>query len=145
MSDLLSPIYVVFDADEADAFWGLVGVMGMMVRATFSFDPFNRLSCLRPLGLDQWLITQESNFLRDQSGMKRQLSTLQRLIGVMDPELYAHLGTSMTLRVQRSTSSKSNSGAVPQLISQTAQALSTSFSYSAGSSSRSSANSPLTK
>jgi hypothetical protein len=26
--------------------------------------------------------------------MKRQLSTLQRLIGVMDPELYAHLGMS---------------------------------------------------
>jgi hypothetical protein len=37
---------------------------------------------------------QESNFLRDQSGMKRQLSTLQQLIGVMDPELYAHLGES---------------------------------------------------
>lgn len=32
MSDLLSPIYVVFDADEGDAFWGLVGVMKMMVR-----------------------------------------------------------------------------------------------------------------
>ncbi|ORY28020.1 rab-GTPase-TBC domain-containing protein [Naematelia encephala] len=63
MSDLLSPIYVVFDANEADAFWGLVGVMRMM----------------------------ESNFLRDQSGMKRQLSTLQQLIGVMDPELYAYL------------------------------------------------------
>jgi hypothetical protein len=31
MSDLLSPIYVVFDADEADSFWGLVGVMQMMV------------------------------------------------------------------------------------------------------------------
>ena len=26
--------------------------------------------------------------------MKRQLSTLQQLIGVMDPELYAHLGVS---------------------------------------------------
>ncbi|WWC72751.1 uncharacterized protein I206_106715 [Kwoniella pini CBS 10737] len=63
MSDLLSPIYVVFDANEADAFWGLVGVMKMM----------------------------ESNFLRDQSGMKRKLSTLQQLISVMDPELYAHL------------------------------------------------------
>ncbi|WWD20868.1 hypothetical protein CI109_105345 [Kwoniella shandongensis] len=63
MSDLLSPIYVVFDANEGDAFWGLVGVMKMM----------------------------ESNFLRDQSGMKRQLSTLQQLISVMDPELYAHL------------------------------------------------------
>jgi hypothetical protein len=31
MSDLLSPIYVVFDAEEADAFWALVGVMRMMV------------------------------------------------------------------------------------------------------------------
>ena len=30
--------------------------------------------------------------MRDQSGMKRQLSTLQQLIGVMDPELYSHLG-----------------------------------------------------
>ncbi|WVQ95362.1 hypothetical protein IAU59_002459 [Kwoniella sp. CBS 9459] len=63
MSDLLSPIYVVFDADEAEAFWGLVGVMKMM----------------------------ESHFLRDQSGMKRKLSTLQQLISIMDPELYAHL------------------------------------------------------
>lgn len=34
MSDLLSPIYVVFDANEADAFWGLVGVMRMMVSVT---------------------------------------------------------------------------------------------------------------
>jgi len=64
MSDLLSPIYYVFDGNEADAFWGLVGVMKIM----------------------------ESNFLRDQSGMRRQLSTLQQLIGLMDPELYAHLG-----------------------------------------------------
>jgi hypothetical protein len=31
MSDLLSPIYAVFDANEADSFWGLVGVMKMMV------------------------------------------------------------------------------------------------------------------
>jgi hypothetical protein len=37
---------------------------------------------------------QETNFLRDQSGMKRQLSTLQQLIRVMDPQLYAHLGQS---------------------------------------------------
>jgi hypothetical protein len=78
MSDLLSPVYVVFDANEGDAFWGLVGVMKMMVR--------DSLRCRINL--------QESNFLRDQSGMKRQLSTLQQLIGVMDPELYAHLGGS---------------------------------------------------
>jgi hypothetical protein len=35
---------------------------------------------------------QKQNFLRDQSGMKKQLLTLQQLIGVMDPELYRHLG-----------------------------------------------------
>lgn len=34
MSDLLSPIYYVADANEADAFWGLCGVMRMMVRAS---------------------------------------------------------------------------------------------------------------
>ena len=81
MSDLLSPIYVVFDCDEAESFWGLVGVMRMMV------SPFSSSNATS-------LIRQESNFLRDQSGMKRQLSTLQQLIGVMDPELYAHLGKS---------------------------------------------------
>jgi hypothetical protein len=64
MSDLLSPIYEVFDCNEGDAYWGLVGVMKIM----------------------------EANFLRDQSGMRRHLSTLQQLIGLMDPELYAHLG-----------------------------------------------------
>lgn len=37
MSDLLAPIYVVFDANEADAFWGLVGVMEMMVGIIISF------------------------------------------------------------------------------------------------------------
>lgn len=30
--------------------------------------------------------------MRDQSGMKKQLSTLQQLIAVMDPELYRHFG-----------------------------------------------------
>lgn len=41
----------------------------------------------------QYLIPiQGQNFLRDQSGMKKQLSTLQELIGVMDPELYRHFG-----------------------------------------------------
>ncbi|THH13431.1 hypothetical protein EW146_g6779 [Bondarzewia mesenterica] len=34
---------------------------------------------------------QKQNFLRDQSGMKKQLSTLQQLIEVMDPELFRHL------------------------------------------------------
>jgi len=32
----------------------------------------------------------KQNFLRDQSGMKRQLATLQQLVAVMDPELYKH-------------------------------------------------------
>ena len=35
--------------------------------------------------------SQKQNFLRDQSGMKKQLSTLQQLLQVMDPELYRHL------------------------------------------------------
>lgn len=34
MSDLLAPIYVVFEANEADAFWGLVGLMEMMVSSS---------------------------------------------------------------------------------------------------------------
>ena len=95
MSDLLSPIFVVFDCNEADAFWGLVGVMKFMVRFSKGLsaeDTFRRKrSKLMWMGWDQ-----ESNFLRDQSGMKRQLSTLQQLIGVMDPELYAHLGEQTT-------------------------------------------------
>ena len=37
-------------------------------------------------------VSQKQNFLRDQSGMKKQLSTLQQLIAVMDPELYRHFG-----------------------------------------------------
>lgn len=35
---------------------------------------------------------QEENFSRDQSGMKHKLGTLQKLISVMDPELYRKLG-----------------------------------------------------
>ena len=35
-------------------------------------------------------VLQKQNFLRDQSGMKKQLSTLQQLLQVMDPELYRH-------------------------------------------------------
>lgn len=42
---------------------------------------------------------QEANFLRDQSGMKRQLSTLQQLISVMDPELHAHLDRTGSLNL----------------------------------------------
>ncbi|KAF9453194.1 GTPase-activating protein gyp7 [Macrolepiota fuliginosa MF-IS2] len=63
MSDLCAPIYVVMDADEEMTFWCFVRVMERM----------------------------KKNFLRDQSGMKKQLSTLQQLIEVMDPELFRHL------------------------------------------------------
>ncbi|KAL6300547.1 rab-GTPase-TBC domain-containing protein [Sparassis latifolia] len=63
MSDLCAPIYVVMGGDEELTFWCFVDVMNRM----------------------------KHNFLRDQSGMKKQLSTLQQLISVMDPELYRHL------------------------------------------------------
>ena len=43
-------------------------------------------------GNDAFVSSQKQNFLRDQSGMKKQLLTLQQLIGTMDPELYRHLG-----------------------------------------------------
>ncbi|KAG8217751.1 hypothetical protein J3R82DRAFT_5912 [Butyriboletus roseoflavus] len=62
MSDLCAPLYVVLDAEEELIFWCFVEVMNRMGQ----------------------------NFLRDQSGMKKQLSTLQELISVMDPELYRH-------------------------------------------------------
>ncbi|RAR01402.1 GTPase-activating protein-like protein gyp7 [Stemphylium lycopersici] len=62
MSDLLAPIYAVMQ-DDAVAFWGFVGFMGRM----------------------------ERNFLRDQSGMRRQLLTLDHLVQLMDPKLYLHL------------------------------------------------------
>ncbi|KAH7340494.1 rab-GTPase-TBC domain-containing protein [Rhizoctonia solani] len=63
MSDLCAPIYVVCGADEVKTFWCFVEVMEHM----------------------------KQNFLRDQSGMKKQLLTLQQLLAVMDPELYRHL------------------------------------------------------
>lgn len=63
MSDLCAPVYVVMGSDEELTFWCFVEIMNRM----------------------------KQNFLRDQSGMKKQLLTLQQLIGVMDPELYRHL------------------------------------------------------
>ncbi|KAL8995064.1 MAG: hypothetical protein Q9169_005133 [Polycauliona sp. 2 TL-2023] len=62
MSDLLAPIYAV-EQDDAIAFWGFVGFMERM----------------------------ERNFLRDQSGMRTQLLTLDHLVQLMDPDLYLHL------------------------------------------------------
>lgn len=62
MSDLLAPIYAVLQ-DDAMAFWGFKHFMDRM----------------------------ERNFLRDQSGMRMQLLTLDHLVQFMDPKLYAHL------------------------------------------------------
>ena len=62
MSDLLAPIYAVLQ-DDALAFWCFVGFMERMGR----------------------------NFLRDQSGMRLQLLTLDHLVQLMDPALYLHL------------------------------------------------------
>ncbi|KAI4112770.1 MAG: hypothetical protein LQ345_006131 [Seirophora villosa] len=62
MSDLLAPIYAV-EQDDAIAFWGFVGFMDRM----------------------------ERNFLRDQSGMRTQLLTLDHLVQLLDPALYLHL------------------------------------------------------
>jgi hypothetical protein len=63
MSDLCAPLYSICHGDEAKTFWLLIGVMQRM----------------------RW------NFYADQSGMKMQLLSLQKLIAVMDPALYAHL------------------------------------------------------
>lgn len=62
MSDLLAPIYAV-QQDDAVAFWGFVKFMDRM----------------------------ERNFLRDQSGMRLQLLTLDQLVQLLDPKLYEHL------------------------------------------------------
>ncbi|KAL4778640.1 rab-GTPase-TBC domain-containing protein [Aspergillus varians] len=62
MSDLLAPLYAVMQ-DDAVAFWAFVGFMNRM----------------------------ERNFLRDQSGMRSQLLTLDHLVQLMDPQLYLHL------------------------------------------------------
>jgi hypothetical protein len=62
MSDLLAPIYAVTQ-DDAIAFWGFQHFMDRM----------------------------ERNFLRDQSGMRKQLLTLDHLVQLMDPKLYIHL------------------------------------------------------
>ncbi|POS85365.1 hypothetical protein EPUL_003433, partial [Erysiphe pulchra] len=62
MSDLLAPIYAVMQ-DDAVAFWAFKNFM----------------------------LRMERNFLRDQSGMRKQLVTLENLVQVMDPKLYLHL------------------------------------------------------
>lgn len=62
MSDLLAPIYAVIQ-DDAIAFWAFQHFMDRM----------------------------ERNFLRDQSGMRMQLTTLDQLVHFMDPKLWGHL------------------------------------------------------
>ncbi|KAK0520160.1 GTPase activating protein [Tilletia horrida] len=62
MSDLCSPIFVVCGGDEVRTFWCFVGLMQRLY----------------------------SNFLSDQSGMKRQLLLLQQLISTMDAPLFEH-------------------------------------------------------
>ena len=62
MSDLLSPLYAVFQ-DDAVAFWAFVNFMQRMSR----------------------------NFVRSQNGMRAQLSTLDQLVQLLDPKLYLHL------------------------------------------------------
>jgi len=62
MSDLLSPLYAVFQ-DDALAFWAFVFFMRRMSR----------------------------NFVRSQSGMRAQLTTLDQLVQIIDPKLYLHL------------------------------------------------------
>lgn len=79
MSDLCAPIYVVMNGNEELTFWCFVEVMNRMASPLF---------VMAPLLANPY---QKQNFLRDQSGMKKQLSTLQQLIGVMDPELFRHL------------------------------------------------------
>ncbi len=63
MSDLCSLLYVVCDGDEPLTFWCFVALMERMA----------------------------PNFYADQSGMKKLLLALQKLIAVMDPALYSHL------------------------------------------------------
>ena len=82
MSDLCAPIYVVMGGDENMTFWCFVEVMNRMV---------SLYGVYKSVFMDFFFV-QKQNFLRDQSGMKKQLSTLQQLIEVMDPELFRHLG-----------------------------------------------------
>lgn len=63
MSDLCAPLYSLCNGDEAKTFWLFVGLMRRI----------------------------RSNFYTDQSGMKMQLSSLQKLIATMDPTLHSHL------------------------------------------------------
>ncbi|SCV70203.1 BQ2448_1597 [Microbotryum intermedium] len=71
MSDLLSPLYVVCEGDPVLALGCFETVMERMRR----------------------------NFMRDQVGMKSQLSQLQSLLRIMDPQLYTHLDQTGSLNL----------------------------------------------
>lgn len=92
MSDLCSPLYVTLEGDEAMVFWCFVNLMEeRMVRVkalAIRYEAARPAACIdtSPASLPQ-----KPNFYRDQSGMKRQLSALQELIALMDPQLYQHL------------------------------------------------------
>ena len=62
MTDLLSPLYVIIQ-DEVLVFWAFANFMERM----------------------------ERNFVRDQTGMKKQMNTLNKLLQFMLPKLYKHL------------------------------------------------------
>jgi hypothetical protein len=79
MSDLLAPIYAVLQ-DDAMAFWAFVKFMARMVCCSILLNLVDVLTCL-----------QERNFLRDQSGMRLQLLTLDHMVQILDPQLYTHL------------------------------------------------------
>ena len=83
MSDLLAPIYAVMQ-DDAVAFWGFVNFMNRMVSCILSISTVNKL-------FTDICFPQERNFLRDQSGMRLQLTTLDHLVQLLDPKLYLHL------------------------------------------------------
>ncbi|KAI8060736.1 rab-GTPase-TBC domain-containing protein [Gongronella butleri] len=70
MSDLCAPMFVGM-GDEAMAFWGFV----------------------------QFMERVQSNFFTDQSGMHRQLKTLQSLLQFMDMPLYKHFESTDTLNL----------------------------------------------
>ncbi|CAG8537730.1 6044_t:CDS:10 [Paraglomus occultum] len=70
MSDLLAPLFAVMN-DEVTAFWAFVGFMDRM----------------------------KYNFYEDQTGMRRQLLTLNHLIQFMDPAFYKHLQKTESLNL----------------------------------------------
>lgn len=71
MSDLCAPLYVVFEADEVTTYFAFVKLMEKM----------------------------KSHFLRDQSGMRDELSRLQQLLLLIDPQLYCHFEKTNSLNL----------------------------------------------